>query len=287
LPLKNLVCEFAADRDTAIVRSITTLQFINGQRAADFWKGGGHGRARFTNSLGMEFVRVPKGKFWMGGGDGKPGDKEVDIPHDFFLGKYEVTHEEWLKVMGSQPSHFAHNATGARAVRNVSQPDLRRFPVESVSWKDCHEFVRRLNETVKENGWVYRLPTAAEWEYACRGGPLPQKEDYGFDFYLDHPASMLPREGANFNNHRRRTCRVGSYLPNRLGLHDMHGNVAEWCEDSVVDDKGVAQRVCRGGGWDQASQACRAGATSARPPVYRSSNIGLRLARVPAGTPRK
>src|SRR5262249_20717809 len=155
----------------------------------------GPGRSRFTNSLGMEFIRVPKGKFWMGGGDGKSGDKEVNIPHDFFLGKYEVTQEEWFKVMGNQPSHFTHRDPAARLMKNVSPAERRRLPGESVSWKNCQEVVNGLNEKVKENGGVSRLPTAGEWEYACRGGPLPKKEDYGFDFYLDHPANMLPPEG--------------------------------------------------------------------------------------------
>jgi formylglycine-generating enzyme required for sulfatase activity/tRNA A-37 threonylcarbamoyl transferase component Bud32 len=281
MPLKNLWCDFEPERDTALLRSLKTLEWINGQRPVDFWRRGG--RSKFVNSLGMEFVRIPKGKFWMGGGDGKPGAQEVDIPQDFFLGRFEVTQEEWQKVMGGQPSFFSHGGRGARMIRNTPPANLRRFPVESVSWKDCQEFINRLNDRLKENGWVYRLPTAAEWEYACRGGPLPKKEDYGFDFYLDNPASLLPPGAANFNNQLKRTCRVGSYVPNRLGLYDMHGNVAEWCEDSATDERGVPQRVVRGGGWNQPSGSCRAAYRGLSLPTYRASDLGLRLARVPVG----
>ena len=87
--------------------------------------------ATFTNSLGMEFVLVPKGKSWLGGGGGKPGDKEVEIAHDFYLGKYEVTQEEWEKVMGINPSQSSRRWPG------VAKEDLKRFPVENVSWDDC------------------------------------------------------------------------------------------------------------------------------------------------------
>ena len=126
----------------------------------------------FTNSLGMEFVLVPKGKSWLGGGGGKPGDKEVEITHDFYLGKYEVTQEEWEKVMGSNPSHFSRTGGGKDAVKDIADAELKRFPVENVSWDDAQLFLERLNKREKEAGWVYRLPKEAEWEYACRGGPM-------------------------------------------------------------------------------------------------------------------
>ena len=92
--------------------------------------------AKHTNKQGMEFVLVPKGKSWLGGGGGKPGDKEVEIPYDFYLGKYEVTQEEWEKVMGNKPSHFSRTGAGKDAVKDIPDADLKRFPVEKVSWDE-------------------------------------------------------------------------------------------------------------------------------------------------------
>ena len=129
----------------------------------------------YTNGLGMEFVLVPKGKSWLGGGDGKPGDKEVEIPADFYLGKYEVTQEEWQKVMGSNPSSFSRTGAEQDAVKDIPDEDLKRFPVEMVSWDDAQLFLEELNRAEKEPGWVYRLPTETEWEYACRGGPMADR----------------------------------------------------------------------------------------------------------------
>ncbi|MFN3298542.1 bifunctional serine/threonine-protein kinase/formylglycine-generating enzyme family protein, partial [Caldimonas sp.] len=162
----------------------------------------------FKNSLGMEFVLVPKGKFWMGGSGGNVGNQEVEIPHDFYLGKYEVTQEEWEKVTGLNPSSF-------KTVAGVAPADQKRFPVEMVSWDDCQEFLKLVNDKAKEAGWVYRLPTEAEWEYACRGGPSSNRFDYGFDFYFEKPSLQLQPDQANFNNILKRTCKVGSYQPNK------------------------------------------------------------------------
>ena len=89
--------------------------------------------ATFTNSMGMEFVLVPKGKSWLGGGGGKPGDKEVEIPHDFYMGKYLVTQEEWEKVMGNKPSQCSRSGAFKDAVKDIPDADLERFPVEGVS----------------------------------------------------------------------------------------------------------------------------------------------------------
>jgi formylglycine-generating enzyme required for sulfatase activity len=128
------------------------------------------GKSPFVNAIGVEFVLVPKGTFWMGGGGGIPGDKPVEIEQDFYLGKYEVTQGQWEAVMGSNPSWFSRNGRGRDAVKDVADADLRQFPVESVSWEDAQELIRKLNEREKGSGWLYRLPTEAQWEYACRGG---------------------------------------------------------------------------------------------------------------------
>ncbi len=238
----------------------------------------------YRNSLGMEFVLVPKGKFWMGGGSGKVGDKEVDIPHDFYLGKYEVTQEEWKKVTGLNPSSF-------KAVVGVKPENQKRFPVEQVSWDDCQAFIKPVNGKAQEPGWVYRLPTAVEWEYACRGGPSSNRFDYAFDFYFEKPSLQLQPDQANFNNILKRTCKVGSYRPNKLGLYDMHGNVREWCDDlfdpNNKDPKSASWRVPRGGGWDDASGECRAALRVAGAPSNYGRDLGLRLARVPVGVQGK
>ncbi|MDZ4683656.1 MAG: family 16 glycoside hydrolase [Planctomycetaceae bacterium] len=153
----------------------------------------------YTNGLGMEFVVVPKGKSWLGGGQDKLGDQEVEIPADFYLGKHEVTQEQWTQVMGENPSHFSRTGEGKQAVKDISDADLKRFPVENVSWDQCQEFVAKLNQRERETGWVYRLPTEAEWEYACRGGPMSDKLDSAFDFYFAKPTNILLPEQANSN----------------------------------------------------------------------------------------
>jgi formylglycine-generating enzyme required for sulfatase activity len=234
---------------------------------------------KFTNGLGMEFVLVPRGKSWLGGGGGKAGDREVEIKEDFYLGKYEVTQQEWEKVTGKAPSTF-------KAVAGVAKEDQKRFPVESVSWEDAQAFLKRLNATMKEPGWVYRLPKVAEWEYACRGGPLADKLASAYDFYLEKPTNRLSLAQANFSpppgKGLLRTCKVGSYRPNPLGLYDMYGNVWEWCDDVEQAAGGASQRVLRGGCWYSASGSCRTANRIAAPPSYRFMNIGVRLARVPA-----
>jgi formylglycine-generating enzyme required for sulfatase activity len=225
--------------------------------------------ADFTNALGMEFVRVPAGKSWLGGGGGKPGTQEVTIHNDLYLGKFEVTQQEWEQVMGGNPSWH-------RQVSGVADDEMRRFPVEMVSWHDAQEFVRKLNERAQEAGWVYRLPTEEEWEYACRGG-VQDAANSGFDFYFAEPTNSLLQTAANFGNQPRRTCQVGLFAPNRLGLYDMHGNVEEWC----AEEHGAAKRPVRGGDWGGSSHSCRAAERRESDPADKNNLKGLRVARVP------
>jgi len=251
----------------------------------------------FTNSLGMEFVIVPKGKAWLGGGGGKPGDKEVEIPFDFYLGKYEVTQEEWQKVTGLNPSDFSRTGRSKDNVSDISEAELKKLPVENVSWNDVQVFLARVNERDRQAGWVYRLPTEVEWEYACRSGPLDKGES-GFDFYFAKAGNVLLPDQANFESGTaedpkglKRTCKVGSYPPNRLGLHDMHGNVWEWCHDEVPPDAKDAKetwRVARGGCWNDGpkhgSGGCRVVSRYVREPSRHVGFLGLRLARVPVAS---
>ncbi len=243
---------------------------------------------KFTSGLGMEFVLVPKGTAWLGGGGGKPGQKEVAIPQDFYLGQYEVTQEEWQKVTGGNPSMFARTGKYKNRVQDFSDEELKRFPVDMVSWDNVQRFLLELNKREKQPGWIYRLPREAEWEYACRGGPAADKSESAFFFYFDKPTNQLQPGQANIGPRRGfnpagRPCKVGSYKPNRLGLYDMHGNVWEWCDDADNAPDGSPARVTRGGNWYGDSGYCQAAFRIASPPSGRNNNLGLRLARVPAG----
>src|SRR5262249_11817183 len=135
-----------------------------------------HGRAELTNSVGMKLVRIPRGSFWMGSaaGDRDAEDDEkprhqVEITRDFYLGKYEGTQKQYRQVLGTNPSHFSKGGKGGPLVRGVDTDD---FPVEQVSWDDACKFLEKLSAlpAEKEAGRSYRLPTEAEWEYACRAG---------------------------------------------------------------------------------------------------------------------
>jgi uncharacterized protein (TIGR02996 family) len=149
-----------------------------------------------TNSIGIQLVLVPRGSFWMGD---RGRQRQVEVPHEFYIGAFPVTQQQWQAVMGSNPSWFARSGSGARrAVKGISDADLRQFPVERVSWKDAQKFLKRLNAREKAGGFLYRLPTEAEWEYACRGGTTSQK-DCAFDFYFAEPTNHLSSAQANFD----------------------------------------------------------------------------------------
>jgi serine/threonine protein kinase len=242
-----------------------------------------------TNSIGMVFVKVPKGKSWLGGSKNELGNREVEIPDDFYLGKYEVTQEEWLKVMGENPSYFSRTGSGMDEVKNLNDADLKRLPVDSVTWNQCQLFIAKLNKSEAEKGWTYRLPKEVEWEYACRGGPMAEKLDSAFDFYFAHPTNTLILMEANFNNGtlddyvgQNRPSRVGSFAPNALGLHDMHGNLWEWCEDSDKTFEGASGFANRGGSWGSPPYECNATYRAIRMPTNVSQSHGVRLVRVPS-----
>jgi formylglycine-generating enzyme required for sulfatase activity/tRNA A-37 threonylcarbamoyl transferase component Bud32 len=233
--------------------------------------------ASFKNSIGMEFVLVSAGKFMMGSNayDSEKPIHEVTIATPFYLGKYQVTQGEWKAVMGSNPSSFKGDD---------------RLPVETVSWEECQEFIARLN--ARQDGYVYGLPSEAEWEYACRAGTTTP-----FSF-----GKTLTTAQANYNgNHpygggpkgeyRKRTTRVGSFPPNAWGLCDMHGNVWEWCQDGWHENyNGVLtdgrawetgsdnERVVRGGSWFDSAGLCRAALRYRYAPVFRGNFVGVRVA---------
>ncbi len=238
--------------------------------------------------LGMKFVPLPKAAFYMGGGGGKAG-KKTEITEDFEIAIHTVTQGQWQELMGVNPSYFSRDGKGKDKVKDIKDEDLKHFPVEEVSWNDAQEFIKNLNEKEKGKGYQYRLPSEAEWEYACRGGATSE-EECSHHFYFAKPTNDLSSKEANFNGaypfgkadkgpYLGRTTKVGSYAPNKLGLYDMHGNVWQWCED--LSEKGGSVRVIRGGSWPNDGFLCTAAIRRRGAPTNRYHNLGFRLARVP------
>ena len=148
--------------------------------------------------LGMKFVPLPKGTFYMGW-DGDEGTAmKTEIKEDFEIAVYTVTQGQWQELMGNNPSCFSRDGEGKDKVKDIKDEDLKQFPVEQVSWNDAQEFIKKLNEQEKGKGWMYRLPTEAEWEYACRGGATSE-EECSYHFYFAKPTNDLSSKEANFN----------------------------------------------------------------------------------------
>jgi formylglycine-generating enzyme required for sulfatase activity len=219
-----------------------------------------------TNSIGMKLKLIPAGTFTMSeGGEAH----KVTLTKPFELGVYEVTQEQYEQVMGSKPSKF-------KGPQN---------PVEQVSWTDAVEFCRMLSElpAEKKAGYVYRLPTEAEWEYACRAGTTTK---YSFG----DSESELGDYAWYDENSRKTTHPVGGKKPNPWGLYDMYGNVYEWCQDwygdypsgSTTDPTGAASgsfRVLRGGCWNFFSDYCHSAFRFSYAPVIRYYYLGFRVLR--------
>ena len=247
-----------------------------------------------TNSIGMKLVLVPPGEFLMGSPKNERfrGSKEtrhrVRITKPFYLGMYEVTQAEYQQVMGTNPSRFS--SSGSRK-HLLTRQDTLRFPVEDVSWNDAVAFCRKLSSREGETARVYRLPSAAEWECACRAGTITTY----------HFGNILSGKQANCNGSRtygtsepgpflNRPTAVGSYSPNAFGLYDMHGNVWEWCQDwydedydsSPLDDPrgppSASYRVYRGGAYCYSPTVCRSACRNASTPSTRLDSLGFRVA---------
>ena len=242
-----------------------------------------------TNSIGMKLMLIPKGTFMMGSPESEEGrDKdenqhEVTISKDYYLGVYEVTQAQYEKVMGKNPSYFQG------AIVGNENADL---PVDRVSWEDAVEFCKKLSDLPEEKkaGRVYRLPTEAEWEYACRVG---SKTAYSFD----DEEGLLPEYGWFKRNSSNRTHTVGLLEPNAWGLYDLHGNVWEWCSDrhgeypkgAVSDPTGPCEgsnRVIRSGGWYGEAALCRSALRRGHVPSIRLNSHGFRLALSSSGIPK-
>ena len=250
----------------------------------------------FTPPPGM--LRIPAGTFLMGSPT-KEKERSTDetqrlvtLTKDFYMNMYEVTQKDYLRVMGSNPSFWRTNDPAGKPV----SPDLSR-PVESVTWSDATNYCAKLTASEKAvgrlpAGWLYRLPTEAEWEYACRAGT-----DTPFHYGNDLRSGMANFVGiydyvggtrVNPNGiYLAWTTHVGSYAPNAFGLYDMHGNVYEWCLDwyggyasgSATDPKGPSSgsyRVVRGGGWLDYARFCRSAGRRSGEPGRRYNAFGFR-----------
>jgi formylglycine-generating enzyme required for sulfatase activity len=253
-----------------------------------------------TNSVGMRLALVPAGRFLMGSPDDEKerhDDEalhEVEIDRPFFLGAFEVTQEEYRKVTGKSPSYFAASGPGKARVKGL---DTRRFPVERVSWDDAVAFCAALSALPAEKAARrrYRLPTEAEWEFACRQdteapGPAPfffgvalSSRDANFNGNFPYGTAV---KGASLN----RPAPVGSYRAGPPCLFDLHGNVAEWCSDWYDADyyrsaprvapQGPPRgdgRIIRGGSWFVHGRLCRAAHRQWAAPWTRASYIGFRV----------
>jgi formylglycine-generating enzyme required for sulfatase activity/serine/threonine protein kinase len=241
------------------------------------------------NSIGMEFVRIPEGEFRMGTDkrdmdilrESTSGEEVLDDEHGpnempihrvriskaFYIGRFEVTQSEYLRIMGNNPSKWVPAAGQSRDAAN----EYQYYPVDSVMGIEADAFCEKLSATEEERtaGRTYRLPTEAEWEYACRAGT---ETDYYFgDQYTTNGFNHARPSGARDHNASEGSTRpAGSFSPNAFGIYDMHGNVWEWCSDSYSRDfyqtsplidprstRGEAERVMRGGSCADPAVACR------------------------------
>ncbi|MEA1966853.1 MAG: formylglycine-generating enzyme family protein [Thermodesulfobacteriota bacterium] len=254
----------------------------------------------FTNRLGMRFILIPQGRFPMGSPDSEKGrewhEKRhiVTISKKFYIQETEVTQGQWEKLVGFNPSAF---------------PDCgKNCPVDTVSWNQCMEFIRVLNKWEKTD--KYRLPTEAEWEYACRagtttafaGGPITHLLCKPMDHVLNKLGWFCGNSGYKKPPDVLRPHPVKTKRPNRWGIYDMHGNVQEWCLDSckwrdfwkgkvgvitntyknnIVDplSKTGNHKIFRGGGWHQSARYCRSAYRSYYKPVAKRNSLGFRIVR--------
>jgi formylglycine-generating enzyme required for sulfatase activity len=256
-----------------------------------------------TKTADITLKLIPTGSFLMGSPDGEGEEDErpqhrVTISRPFYLGIHPVTQGQYVRLMSQNPSWFASTGEGNAKVAGM---DTSRFPVEDVSWYDAVRFCNALSQAEGldpsykihgdrvENGGGdgFRLPTEAEWEYACRAGTSSPYGFQGGEEEFPHYAWFDENSGG-------RTHAVGEARANNFGLHDMHGNVWEWTWDTYwsdyyarspeIDPAGptaAADRVVRGGSWINSADGARSAYRSRGTPDHRSIHLGFRVARVP------
>jgi len=236
---------------------------------------------------GMVLIALRPGPFMMGSPESEPGRNEDEVLHRvtisrlFYMGQHEVTQAEWMKVMGSNPSHFS---------------DCERCPVERVDFYQVNNFLSRLNAGT--TSMRFRLPTEAEWEYACRAGTSTAY----------HTGARITTAQANIDSRfvvdaeggaaYDKTLPVGKFPPNAWGLYDMHGNVWEWTNDRYgpynprqdIDPRGAeigGKRVIRGGSWHFDANSARCGLRYTHAPQDSGFSVGFRVVGEPTAPRRR
>jgi formylglycine-generating enzyme required for sulfatase activity len=283
----RLLCRFFR-RDEVLKNDASTWQTLSASEArlvapfSDLVLGiGDRVELPLTESQNITMGWVPSGESWLGGGGGEEGTTAFTLEQGLWCGIYTVTQEQWQAVMGDNPSYFEGNPEN---------------PVEQVSWDDVQVYLQKLNAVSSRSGFLYRLPTADEWEYIFRGGPIPKSQSH-YHYYFARSKTDLTVVGsndlsstqANFDGkfppesgkrgpYLETTSVVGNYLPNPLGMYDMHGNVWEW----TSTEKGSVCVYC-GGGWRSLGDYCEASYRLGLAPGRRSDDLGLRLLAVPVG----
>jgi formylglycine-generating enzyme required for sulfatase activity len=256
----------------AAVLSFLACGISASSRAQQAPASGPQGRDIVAGASGIRLKWIPPGTFFMGDAFQRPVTT-VSITRGYWLGEFDVTQGQWRALMGGAPSHFKDSGKNA--------------PVESVSWGDAMAFCAIINESERSAGrlpagYEYRLPTEAEWEYACRAGTIG---DFGGDGIMDHMGWYGGNSGG-------RTHPVGLKMPNAWGLYDMHGNVWQWCYDwydrypggTETDPTGPehgSSKVYRGGCWFIVAEHCRSAFRFASLPILRDYYLGFRLALAP------
>jgi formylglycine-generating enzyme required for sulfatase activity len=284
--IPSTTLEPAVTQITATPTSLQTLKFetVTVNQRGDITKRQNQEAKYFVENLGngitLEMVQIPGGTFTMGSPateakrySSESPQRQVKVPA-FFMGRYEVTQDQYQAIIGSNPSNFKGG----------------KRPVEQVSWNEAVEFCKRLSQ---QTGRKYRLPSEAEWEYACRAGTTTP-------FYfgetitptlVNFNGSATPYASAPKGIYREETTEVGNFPPNAFGLYDMHGNVWEWCEDNWHDNYQGAptdgsawltggdnsRRLLRGGSWFNNPENCRSANRYRSSPDDRFIIIGFRV----------
>jgi formylglycine-generating enzyme required for sulfatase activity len=252
--------------------------------------------------VGLEMVKIPSGRFLMGSSDtevkkyggsmaGRP-QHEVNVP-SFWMGKFEVTQAQWFALMADYDANNWQQEF--RQLDNFLQYGVilkgDNLPIVNVSWNDAKEYCRRLNQ---RSGKTYRLPSEAEWEYACRAGTATPFH-YGDTITTDianYDGTFFANDSSSVGINRKQTTNVGNFPPNGFGLYDMHGNVSEWCEDDYfydtysgaptdgsawVIDESKYSRCLRGGNYGLGASFSRSAIRDGNHYYERSSLWGFRV----------